>query len=103
MATIFFAHTTIIWIYAFAYWDMVHWLEFQPLEGLVYDDFWGYVYFSATTYSSLGIGDILSQGAMRFVTAVQVLNGLVLIGWLVSVTYFSVQKLWDMHELGKVK
>jgi Co/Zn/Cd efflux system component len=82
---------------------MVHWLEFEQLGGIAYHDFWGYVYFSATTYSSLGIGDIVPYGAMRFITAVQVLNGLVLIGWSVSVTYFSVQKLWDMHELGKAK
>ena len=103
VAMIFFAHTTIIWLYAFVYWGMVHWLEFKPLSGMVYDDFWGYIYFSATTYSSLGIGDIVPHGVIRFVTAVEVLNGLILIGWSVSVTYFSVQKLWDMHELDKKK
>lgn len=103
VAMIFFAHTTIIWLYAFVYWLMVHWLQYQQLGGIMPNDFFGYVYFSATTYSSLGVGDILPYGAMRFVTAVEVLNGLVLIGWSVSVTYFSVQKLWDTHELGKKK
>jgi hypothetical protein len=72
VAMIFFAHTSIIWIYAFVYWFMVHFLGFKALGGIDYNDFWGYIYFSATTYSSLGIGDIVPYGAMRFVTAVQV-------------------------------
>lgn len=102
VATIFFAHTIIIWVYAGLYWVMVHTLQFESLGGIHVNDFWGYIYFSATTYSSLGIGDVVPTGVMRFITAVEVLNGLVLIGWSVSVTYFAVQKLWDIHEFNIV-
>tara|TARA_R110002126_G_C10490543_1_gene503771 strand:+ start:13991 stop:14470 length:480 start_codon:yes stop_codon:yes gene_type:complete len=100
VAAIFSAHTTVIWIYGVTYWTMVHSFGFEPLSGIAHDSFFGYIYFSAATYSSLGIGDVFPHGAMQFMTGVQVLNGLILIGWSIMVTYFSVQKLWDIHGIG---
>lgn len=94
---IFSAHTVAVWIYGTVYWVMVHTFGAEPLSGIAHDNFFGYIYFSAATYSSLGIGDVFPHGAMQFITGVQVLNGLVLIGWSVMVTYFAVQKLWDVH------
>jgi len=94
---IFAAHTIIVWGYAAFYWAMVHYWDFKPLSGAIQDNFFDYIYFSAATYSSLGIGDVYPHGALRFITGVQVLNGLILIGWSVTVSYFAVQKLWDTH------
>ena len=56
VAAIFSAHTVAIWIYGFVYWTMVHSYGFEPLSGIAHDNFFGYIYFSAATYSSLGIG-----------------------------------------------
>ncbi len=97
VVTIFSAHTIAVWIYGSVYWVMVHTFDATPLSGIAHDNFFGYIYFSAATYSSLGIGDVFPNGTMQFITGVQVLNGLVLIGWSVMVTYFPVQKLWDIH------
>ena len=97
VVAIFSAHTVAVWIYGPVYWVMVHTFGAEPLSGIAHDNFFGYIYFSAATYSSLGIGDVFPHGAMQFITGVQVLNGLVLIGWSVMVTYFAVQKLWDVH------
>lgn len=97
VCAIFSAHTIAVWIYGTVYWVMVHTFGAEPLSGIAHDNFFGYIYFSAATYSSLGIGDVFPHGAMQFITGVQVLNGLVLIGWSVMVTYFAVQKLWDVH------
>lgn len=97
VVTIFSAHSIAVWIYGTVYWVMVHTFGADPLSGIAHDNFFGYIYFSAATYSSLGIGDVFPHGAMQFITGVQVLNGLVLIGWSVMVTYFAVQKLWDVH------
>ncbi len=94
---IFSAHTVAVWIYGTVYWVMVHSFGAEPLSGIAHDNFFGYIYFSAATYSSLGIGDVFPHGIMQFITGVQVLNGLLLIGWSVMVTYFAVQKLWDIH------
>ena len=97
VVAIFSAHPVAVWIYGTVYWVMVHTFGAEPLSGIAHDNFFGYIYFSAATYSSLGIGDVFPHGAMQFITGVQVLNGLVLIGWSVMVTYFAVQKLWDVH------
>jgi len=97
VVAIFSAHTIAVWIYGTVYWVMVHSFGVEPLSGIAHDNFFGYIYFSAATYSSLGIGDVFPHGAMQFITGVQVLNGLILIGWSVTVTYFAVQKLWDIH------
>lgn len=94
---IFSAHTIAVWIYGSVYWVMVHSFNAEPLSGIAHNNFFGYIYFSAATYSSLGIGDVFPHGIMQFITGVQVLNGLLLIGWSVMVTYFAVQKLWDIH------
>ena len=99
VVAIFSAHTIAVWIYGVAYWVLVHSFGFEPLSGIAHDNFFGYVYFSAATYSSLGIGDIFPHGALQFITGVEVLNGLMLIGWSVMFTYFAVQKLWDIHGI----
>ena len=94
---IFSAHSIAVWIYGTVYWVMVHTFGAEPLSGIAHDNFFGYIYFSAATYSSLGIGDVFPRGIMQFITGVQVLNGLMLIGWSVMFSYFAVQKLWDIH------
>lgn len=97
VVSIFSSHAIAISIYGTVYWIMVHTFKAEPLIGIAHDNFFGYIYFSAATYSSLGIGDVFPRGTMQFITGIQVLNGLILIGWSVMVTYFSVQKLWDVH------
>ncbi|MCF6320809.1 MAG: ion channel [Rhizobiaceae bacterium] len=101
--TIFSAHTIAIWIYGTVYWALANLAGYEPLIGVARDDFFGYIYFSAATYSSLGIGDIFPQGAMQFITGVEVLNGLMLIGWSVMFTYFAVEKLWNFHSIEGLK
>lgn len=97
--SIFSAHSIAVWIYGSAYWIMVHTFGYEPLSGIDINDFFGYIYFSAATYSSLGIGDVFPHGAMQFVAGVEVLNGLMLIGWSVMFTYFSVEKLGQHHDI----
>ena len=100
---IFSAHTIVVWMYGTAYYSLVHIFNFDPLGGISRDDFFGYIYFSAATYSSLGIGDIFSYGALQFIAGVQVLNGLILIGWSVMFSYLSVQKVWDESGVNVAK
>jgi Ion channel len=53
-----------------------------------------FVYFSAETYSSLGIGDTYPMGDLRLLASVEVLVGLILIGWSASFTYISMTRYW---------
>ena len=93
----FLAHTIEVWVYAFAYYLFVEVFHFGSFGGLMGSDWHDYVYFSAITYTSLGLGDVFPLGQTRLLTGVEALNGLVLIGWSASFTYLSMEKLWPLH------
>ena len=96
---VFIAHGAAIFIYATIYWILIHFLGFADLSGNVQDHFPTYLYFSATSYSSLGVGDVFPVDAMRFLTGIEALNGLLLITWSAAFTYFAIQKMWETHGI----
>lgn len=96
---IFIAHGLAILIYALIYLILVHWIGYDQLSGLVNNHFLSYVYYSATTYSSLGVGDVLPTGELRFITGLQSINGLILITWSATISFFSIQKMWKEHDI----
>lgn len=99
---IFTGHTAAVWAYGVVYWLLVNYMEIGVLtQG--HEKFMDAVYFSAVTYSSLGFGDVTPTGAIRMLCGVEVLNGLVLIGWSVSFTYLAMEKFWDEHRSSKKK
>ena len=51
-------------------------------------------YFSATTYTTVGYGDIVPGGPGRFHSGIEALTGLVLIAWTASFTYLEMQCYW---------
>jgi hypothetical protein len=61
------------------------------------------LYFSAETYSSLGYGDIVPGGDLRLLAGVEVLNGLLLIGWSASYTYIAMERFWNDAGDGRAK
>ncbi len=96
----FIAHTITVWAYGILYWLLAEYTDFPTLSGENQHDFLTYIYFSASTYSSLGFGDVYPTGALRMISGVEVLNGLLLIGWSVTFTYLTMQRFWEMH-MGK--
>ena len=93
----FLAHTIEVWLYALA----LYLLAFDTALGRLSGEFAGafpeYLYFSTVTYTSLGFGDVWPVGALRLITGVESLNGLVLIGWTASYTYLAMREFWDLH------
>lgn len=89
------AHMIEISIYAAAYFAMHHHFGLGTLAGETNGAFVDFLYFSFTCYTTLGVGDVFPRGAMRLVSGVEAFNGLVLIGWSASYTYFAMRKLWD--------
>lgn len=63
-----------------------------PLPSLV--DFSDYFYFSAVCYTTLGFGDFVPVGALRFMTGLEAVAGLVLITWSASFTFLEMQRYW---------
>jgi len=53
------------------------------------------VYFSFTTFTTVGFGDIQPTGDLRFLTGIESLTGLVLITWTASFLFVEMQKFWN--------
>ncbi len=56
------------------------------------------LYFSFSTYTSLGYGDIVPVGNARLLAGVESLLGLVLIAWTVSFTYLEMREHWGGRD-----
>lgn len=89
-----FAHVIEIWLFAFAYYFKIRSGYFGTLEGHFDNSLMDCSYFSFTSYTSLGVGDIVPTGDIRFLTGLEALTGLVLIAWTASFVFLEMQKLW---------
>ena len=58
-------------------------------------------YFSITSYTTLGIGDLVPTGALRVISGTEALNGLVMVGWTASMTYLYMEKFWHLDGWNK--
>lgn len=88
-------HILEIWCYGLAYW----WLVKFPETGFVHgehgmDHLFDAVYFSAMTYSTVGFGDLSPVGAVRLLSGMEAITGLLLITWSASFTYLEMSRLW---------
>jgi hypothetical protein len=60
--------------------ELLVWAIYYNAKGYL-PDFVTSVYFSMTTYSTLGYGDIVLKGSARLLSGVESLAGLLMIGW----------------------
>ena len=60
--------------------------EFNPID---------YFYYSAETFTALGSGDMTVTAGLRLVSAMEALNGLVLIAWSGAFTYWVMEHRWN--------
>jgi hypothetical protein len=88
------AHVTEIWMFAFAYFFLIKSGYYGTLQGDFNNTVMDCSYFSFTTYTSLGYGDVNPKGQIRFLAGLEALTGLVLIAWTASFMFFEMQKLW---------
>ncbi len=90
------AHALQVWIFAAAYYSMHHGNGWGKLSGNFNGSLTDAAYFSFTTYTTLGYGDIEPTGHLRFLAGIESLTGLVLITWTASFLYLEMRKDWDM-------
>ena len=88
------AHSVEVWLFALTYHLMIQSGLFGVLEGNYGGALLDAVYFSFTTYTTLGFGDIVPQGDIRFLVGIESLVGLVMITWSASFLYYEMQKNW---------
>jgi len=94
----FSGHLLEISFYALAYYSLKDHFDLGNFGGDFVDNYASYLYFSAETYTTIGLGDIYPLGPLRLITGIEALNGLLLIGWSASFTYLAMQKFWDIKE-----
>lgn len=97
MLAVFVAHTIEVWMYAVAYYLLTDHLGVGSFGGTLEHHFTDYLYFSTSTYSSLGYGDVYPLGGLRLMAGIETVTGLVMIGWSASFTYLAMEKFWGLH------
>jgi hypothetical protein len=98
----FVLHLAEICIFAIGYFVLAEYFEYGALLNIVYDGnpyfdptgFADYVYFSAVAYTTLGMGEIVPIGPIRFLTGMEAVGGLLLITWSASFTFIEMQRYW---------
>lgn len=91
------AHTLEVWLFALAYWLMHRLDGWGTLSGNFDGSLLDCGYFSFTVFSTLGFGDIVPTGNLRYLTGIESLTGLVLITWTASFLYVEMQRYWNTN------
>ncbi|HEC04913.1 MAG TPA: two pore domain potassium channel family protein [Thiothrix sp.] len=89
------AHVVEIWVFAIAYYFMHSNEGWGHLEGNYNGSLIDSAYFSFTTFTTLGFGDIAPYGELRFLVGIEAVTGLVLITWTASFLYVEMQRYWN--------
>ncbi|GAA0202639.1 potassium channel family protein [Kangiella japonica] len=90
------SHTLHVWLFGLGYYFIVnlnHDNQIVSLDGPV-SSFLDCVYFSFANYTSLGYGDLVPEGPMRFMAGTEALVGLVFIAWTASFLYLKMEQYW---------
>ena len=98
--TIFLAHVVEIWLFGLGYYFSAQLDGIGNLfgktanHGIILD----YVYLSFVTYTTLGYGDLVASGYLRYLTGVEALVGLILITWSASFLFMEMGKYWRVKK-----
>ncbi len=96
-----FVHIIAIWMFGITVWWLVEVNSIGALEGYDQLAFLDYIFMSAVTYTTLGYGDMIPMGPVRFLYGTQALVGFVLITWSASWTFLEMQKNWNKPDRHK--
>jgi len=105
VGAIFFAHVFEIWIFALGYYATLHFPSMGSLvgelsgHGILLDC----AYLSFITFTTVGYGEIVAQGYLRYLTGVEALTGLILITWSASFLFIEMQKYWTTYKRAQTK
>lgn len=97
---IFLAHVIEIWIFGLSYYAMLHipgmgsFVGASSEHGMLLDS----IYLSFVTFTTVGYGDIVVDGYLRYLTGIEALIGLILITWSASFLFIEMQKYWNSEK-----
>ncbi len=88
------AHTLEAWMFGAVYFLMIRNGGFGTIRGDDDLQLMDCVYFSFITYSSVGYGDLIPVGGLRFLAGLEALTGLVFIAWTASFLFYEMERYW---------
>ncbi|MDX1563257.1 MAG: potassium channel family protein [Gammaproteobacteria bacterium] len=93
-------HAVEVWIFALGYLFLLQWDTFGSVGGqTAVAGLLDLVYYSGMVYTTVGFGDIVPSGPIRFMTGMEALTGLVMITWSASFTFLEMQRDWrDLRQ-----
>lgn len=92
------AHIIEVCVFALGYYFKIKIGGFGSLQGNYSGSILDSIYFSFTTYTSLGFGDIEPIGLIRILTGLEALTGLVLITWTASFIFLEMERNWKNNQ-----
>jgi hypothetical protein len=92
------AHTVEICLFGVGYFLLLGLESYGTLSGNFDGSLGDCIYFSFTTYTTLGLGDIEPSGNIRFLTGIESVVGLVLITWTASFLYIEMRQYWNLRD-----
>jgi len=87
-------HVAEIWLFGLAIWGLLHLPHAGTIGGTHDGGLLDAVYLSATTFSTLGFGDLVPVGPVRFITGTESVSGFILITWSASFLFLEMQEFW---------
>jgi hypothetical protein len=89
------AHVVEIYIFAGGYYYALYYGTIGGFTGEApMENYFDCVYLSFVTYSTLGFGDIIPHGGVRFMVGVEAMVGLVQIAWTASYLFMQMEQKW---------
>ena len=89
-----FAHSVEVMVFALGYY-LAGKVGHGELTGAFQGEIADYIYFSYTTFTTVGYGDIVATDRMRLLVGIESLTGFVLITWTASFLYLEMSRFWS--------
>lgn len=87
-------HIAEIWLFGAALWLLLQVPGTGAIAGMSTAAFLDSIYLSASTYTTVGFGDLAPVGAIRFLSGTESLAGFILITWSASFLYIEMEQYW---------
>jgi len=87
-------HIAEIWLFGLTTYALVRMPGIGGIIGAESVQLLDAVYLSATTYSTLGYGDLVPTGPIRFLFGTEAIVGLVMMAWSASFAYLEMARFW---------
>lgn len=88
------AHTLEVFVFAVGYM-LTDWWGYGSFRGEFTGTLSDYIYFSYSAFTTVGFGDIVPRGGMRWLAGIEALTGFVLITWTASFLYLEMLRNWE--------